>query len=282
LIGKGVQYIRKNFDPIAILTAVAAIAATDEASDLSEEELSVLAALKRSNSALQDASLPDIQDYLSALDNDQIKGLVSNVKGILHETEFVRIENEDGDSVFASIFPSTNHPDTDIQLLDQSSGETWEIQLKATDNEAYVNDWIETHPDGEIVVTEELAEKMGLPSSGQSNEEITVRVDDFVDKMREMSDSDSLWDYFPALSAASIALVFWELWRRYKNNEINWETFKTLAARATGLKVAKIGLIIFLLTIPIVGQITGAALVAQILISAKKSWFNDMPADKFN
>jgi hypothetical protein len=191
--------------------------------------------------------------------------------------EFVRLENEDGDSVYASFFEAINHPDTDIQFIDQSTGETWEAQLKATDSISYVEDWIKAHPDGEILVTEELAEKMGLPSSEISNEELTVRVEDFVDKMVSDLDTDALWDYFPVLSVISVSFVVWELWRRHKQGEIDGATFKRLAARVTGLKIAKISSIVLLLSIPVIGQIIGVALMANLLFSAKTTFFDKQP-----
>ncbi|MBE0595841.1 MAG: hypothetical protein IH614_01075 [Desulfuromonadales bacterium] len=270
---RALQYLRKNFDSVAIVTALATVAITEEISVLSEKEHAVLAALRRSNSSLQDVSYPEIQDYLRGLNETQIPGLVSNVKGILHEMEFVRLENEDGDSVYASFFDATNHPETDIQLIDQFTGEAWEVQLKATDDSHYASEWIDKHPDGEILVTEELAQKMDLPTSGQSNDELTANVEKFVDKMVALDDDD-IWSFFPALTAASLGMVVWELWRRYRRGAITWGQFKNLTVRATGIKVAKIGLITALLTIPVVGQITGAMLVAKILISAKATFYD--------
>lgn len=272
---RGLQYLRKNFDTAAVVSAFSAVALTDDVADLEDKDHAVLAALRRSNSVLENAPLPEIQDYLRGLDDDQVPGLVSNVKGILHEMEFVRVENEDGDSVYASFFDATNHPDTDVQLIDESTGEVWEAQLKATDDATYVTDWINRHPGGEILVTDELADKMELPASGQSNDELTTDVEDFVDKMTEADDTDTFWDYFPALSIASISLVVWELWQRHQRREIDWPTFKRLSARATGLKVAKIGVIGLLLSIPIVGQVTGTLLVARLLVGAKATWFAD-------
>ena len=49
---------------------------------------------------------------------------------------------------------------------------------------------------------------------------------------------------------------------------------KRLSARATGLKVAKIGTIGLLLSIPVVGQVTGALLVAKLLLGAKATWYD--------
>ncbi len=271
---RGLYYLRKNFDSAAIVSALATVASTDDAADLGEGDHAILAALRRSNFVLKNAPLPEIQDYLRGLDEEQVPGLISNVNGILHEMEFVRVENEDGDSVYASFFDAANHPDTDIQLLDRSTGDTWEAQLKATDDTAYVTDWIERHPDGEILITNELAERMNLPTSGQSNDELTANVEDFVDKMVSADDADDFWDYFPALSVAAAGLVVWELWQRHQRGEISWDAFKGLAARATGLKLAKIGAIGLLLTIPVVGQITGAVMVARLLLSAKATWYD--------
>ena len=273
---RGLHYLRKNFDPLAIVTALSAIALTDDASVLEDRDYVVLAALRRSSSILENASLPEIQAYFRGLNEDQIPGLVSNVKGILHEMEFVRVENEDGDSVYASFFDSTNHPDTDVQFIDESTGETWEAQLKATDDASYVTDWIDRHPEGEILVTDELAQQMELTASGQSNDQLTTDVEDFVDKIIDADDADTFWEYFPTLSLASISLVVWELWQRYQRREINWEAFKRLSARATGLKLTKIGAIGLLLSIPFVGQVTGAILVAKLLLSAKTTWYDPL------
>ncbi len=271
---RGLQYLRKNFDSAAIVSALSAVALTDDAAALEDRDYAVLAALRRSNSVLENAPLPEVQGYLRGLDDDQVPGLVSNVKGILHEMEFVRVENEDGDSVYASFFDATNHPDTDVQFIDESTGEAWEAQLKATDDASYVTDWIDRHPGGEILVTDEIARRMDLPTSGQSNDQLTTDVEDFVDKMAEADDADTFWDYFPALSIASMSVVVWELWQRHRRGEINWEAFKRLTARATGLKLAKIGIIGLLLSIPVVGQATGAVLVAKLLLSAKATWYD--------
>ena len=277
LINKNlIHYIRSNFDEVAIITCLASINRSNNV-ELSEQDLAVLSALHRTNPALSNASTDEIRSYLQNLDDNQITGLVSNVKGVLHEMEFIRLENEDGDSVYASIFQSVNHPDTDVMLIDRDTGDSWETQLKATDDTSYVQDWIDNHPDGEILVTDEIANKMDLQSSGFSNEEITADVNDFVDKMIDSEQLTKIIDYFPELSIISIAIIVQELWERYQRNEINFTEFKELVAIATGLKIAKVGLLIFLLSIPIVGQLTAALMIASFLINAKSTWFDHKP-----
>lgn len=264
-----IRYVRRNADELAILAVLTKLAFGASEATFSDEEAAVLAAMRRSTETLRDATPAEMGEYLRGLDEEAVPGVVSNVKGILHEMDFVAVENDDGDSVYASIFPETNHPGTDVQFVDRASGEVWEAQLKATGNASYVQDWVDAHPGGEIVVTEELAREMQLPSSGFENEALTTRVEDFVDRLIELGDDETVWTYFPALSIASVSLALWELHQRYRRGEIDFDRFKVLAGRLTGLKMAKILAICALLSIPGVNVLTGAALVAVLLLSAK-------------
>ncbi len=271
------KFTKNNADEMGIVAALLAVASSSHSSELNEMDYSVLEALQRSNPALADAPLEDIQLYLGNLDGSQLTGLISNVKGILHEMLFIEVENTDGDTVFASTFSTTNHPDTDVLFTDRATGEVWESQLKATDSASYAQEWINEHPDGEIFVTSELAEKMGLASSGISNEGITINVADFVDKMIDFGESSSLWSYFPMFATASVSLVVYELWARYRRGELDEARFKNLAALATGLKLAKIGFLTAILSMPFVGPIASVVLVLGLLLNAKRAWFDKPP-----
>lgn len=261
-----VRYIRTNLEEPLILASLGRMAFSG-VGDLSETDHAVLAAFRRSNSALHEAGPEEISAYLRSLDHNAIQGVVSNTKGILHEMQFVEVENEDGDSVFASIFDDTNHPGTDVQFIDTDTGATWEIQLKATDSASYAHDWIENHPSGELLVTEELADSTGLESSGFSNHELTGDVEGFVDRM--VVGDPSIWDHFPIITTLTLANIIWALWQRYQEGAIDWERFKYLAARASGIKVAKIAILSTLLAIPVIGQATGALLIAKFLLGAR-------------
>ena len=271
-----VRHIRTNLEEPLILAALGKMAFSGM-DNLTDTDQAVLAALRRSSTDLHDAGPEEISAYLRGLDENALPGIVSNTKGILHEMQFVELENEDGDSVYASIFDATNHPGTDVQFIDTGTGQTWEVQLKATDSAAYANDWIETHPDGEIIVTSELADRSNLDSSGLSNEQLTGDVESFVDKM--LADDPSIWDHFPIITAMTLANILWALWQRYQEGAIDWERFKYLAARASGIKVAKIAMLGVLLTIPVVSQATGALLIAKFLLGAKNAMTNAQPAD---
>lgn len=261
-----VHYIRRNFDEAAIL-AVAAKLAFEENPDFSESELATIAAMQRAHPQAGD-STEELGSWLSAMNDDQIQGVVNNTKGVLHEMEFVRLENDDGDAIHAALYGSTNHPGTDVQFVDIDSGETWSAQLKATDDASYVQDWIDSHPDGEILVTSELAARMDLSPSGLSNEHLTARTEDVVNQLLEAGSESDLWDYFPALTVASIALVVWELWTRHCKGEISLSQFKWMSAKVTGMKAGKIALLTVAMMIPGLNVVTGAALVASLLFSA--------------
>lgn len=182
--------------------------------------------------------------------------------------EFVRIENTDGDVIYASLYPDTNHPGFDVQLFDETSGRHWPVQLKATDDVAYVQRWLDQHPDGEILVTNELADRLGLEGSGVENGQLTTQVEEFVDQLMAYGDTESLSSYFPALAVVSSALVIWELWQRYRRDEISYSSFRLLALMATGGKVAKIGVLVAAMSIPGLNVVVGTALVARLIYSS--------------
>lgn len=258
-------YIRRNFDEAAILV-VATKLAFERDPQFSDSELATVAAMQRAHPQAGD-SLGALGDWLSDMDESQIDGVVSNTKGVLHEMEFVRLENDDGDSVYASLFEATNHPGNDVRFFDPTSDQSWAIQLKATDNAGYVQDWLDEHPDGEIAVTSELADRLGLPDSGLSNAELTARTEDVVDRLLNAGDKSDLWGYFPALTTASIALVVWELWQRHQRDEISIERFRWMAARVTGIKIGKIGFLTLAMMVPGLNVAVGAGLVVSLLFS---------------
>lgn len=260
-----VHYVRRNFDEAAIL-GVAVKLAFEENPRFSESELATVAAMQRANPSAGE-TLDELGVWLANLDERQIAGVVSNTKGVLHEMEYVRLENEDGDTVHAALFESTNHAGYDVSFVDSSTGEQWAVQLKATNHEGYIRDWIETHPEGEILVTEELATALDLPTSGQSNEELTARTEDVVDRLIEAGDDETMWDYFPALTAASVGLVVWGLWQRYRRGEITQQRFHWMTAKATGLKAGKLALLSLAMMVPGLNVVTGAALVMSLIFS---------------
>jgi hypothetical protein len=134
-----------------------------------------------------------------------------------------------------------------------------------------VQEWLAKYPDGEILLSEEIASAMGVESSGFSNQELTGRVEDFVDQLISKGVGSSIWDLFPTLSLMSVSFVLMELYKRYKSGEISETEFKEMSVKATGIKVTKFALLMGIMCIPVVNLAVGAALVARVLYSLTSS-----------
>ena len=267
LTKRGSKFFIKNIEEKIIL-AIFAKVKLGEALTLGDKL--VLEAFNRYSSSLSD--LDTLKSYLSGLSEEQLLGVTSNVKGILHEIQFAAIENNNFDSVYASLYETTNHPGYDVRMFDESTGEEWDVQLKATDNSAYVEDWIEEH-DGDIRVTEELAEKEGFESSGISNEELTTRVEEFIDAAISQGSSftTTIFDYFPHVTALTMSIMIIQLYKRKLKGEIDDNQFKSLLIKNTGQKAVKIAGLMALLSIPGVNIATVGYLVYRFVNDLNKS-----------
>jgi hypothetical protein len=251
----------------AVILALAAKLASQSMGSLTVDEEAALAALRRGHPSAG-VTDEDLGQWLGRMDSQQLQGVVSNTKGVLHEMRFVELENDDGDSVYAAQFAATNHEGFDVTFSDGSSGAEWMAQLKATESTSYVNEWLEAHPGGQLLVTSEIAERMGLESSGVSNAELTADTEDLVDKLIASGESDTLWDYVPALSAVSVAMVVFELHGRLERGEIEPQQFNWMVAKAGGQRAARITAITVLLGIPGLNVMTAIGLLANALTTS--------------
>ena len=141
-------------------------------------EDTVFDAVRRGCTDLQEASPQEICEYFSTLNAAAFAGHVNNIKGIVFEQEVVEALNDSG--LTAGLFAQTNHPDTDIFVLDESEA-IIDFQLKATDSIQYISSTLEDNPDIPIIATSEVAAHFSndvVLDSGLSNEELTDLVTD--------------------------------------------------------------------------------------------------------
>lgn len=137
-----------------------------------EEEL-VLDALRRSATNLNGATTEELAVYISELTPEQLRGVVSNVKGIYHELLFVHAENIDADDVAARVFEATNHPGADVEFI-VNGDVIHTVQLKAVASPAAIFEHLARYPGIEVVATEEVAAVVSAASgSGFSNAAIS-------------------------------------------------------------------------------------------------------------
>lgn len=157
------------------------------------ESEEVFAAVRRGYTEFADATPDEICSYFSDLEQTELVGHISNIKGILFEQEVVDALNDQGYS--AAVFEATNHPATDIMLMDEEDVIA-ELQLKATDSAAYISNTLEEHPDIPIITTHEVAQKFDDVSmvydSGLDNSVLTDAVQStLVGATDSISDSSS-------------------------------------------------------------------------------------------
>lgn len=258
--------VRFRLDDAAILAVVMKLALQPSA-EFSVAETAALAALRRAHPTAGQSN-EELGQWLSEMDQSQLSGVVSNTKGVLHEMLFVQLENGDGDAVFASQFAKTNNPDFDVIFTDRNSSHSWAAQLKATESESYVREWLAEHPNDQIVVSSEIAARMGLESSGISNAELTADSNNLVSLLINSHENDDIWDFLPGLSALSMAMVIWQLRARVSNGEITEQQFRWMAAKASGGGAARVLAISGLLSIPGINVLTGIALLSKVLESS--------------
>ena len=238
----------------------------------SPEEFMVLEALIRSTNKVTD--LPSAINYVKEMSEkgqESLLGMSNNLKGILHEIQYVYDENNDGDQIFAIQAESTNQPGVDVYLFDSETGNGEWVQLKTTMNIQHITDWLEKNPglNESIIVNEEMAQKLGLQSSGMKDVDLTFRTEDVVNKIIEHESTlNEIISASVPLSVISVALIIYQLNKKYKSNEITKDQFISMSAKMSGLKVSKIVLILSLLAVPILGQIVAVALISQLILGA--------------
>ena len=137
----------------------------------------------------------------------------------------------------------------------------------ATDSAADALDWKELNPGSDLAVSSELAARTGLPSTGFSNTEMTADVEDLFERL---SDTPSLWDAFPWLLLASTSVSVVTRVRGHPFDEPIGRALVKLTAVTLGRKATKMGSLLFLLSLPVIGAFTGAVIALRVLLALRK------------
>lgn len=264
------EFVQKNIDEMAVIAVMHKIKNGEAL--LNEEEHIVLEAMIRSTDRIVDMESASL--YVKEMierGNESVIGAASNIKGIAHDLKYAKIENEDGDSVFAFVPDDTNYPQFDLIRVDMETGSLDFIQLKTVSEASSVYDWIKKYPGSEesLRVSEEVAREHGWKSSGISNEEMSKNVDDFFAKLEKYEGDliDQLVVTAPPLTILSSSFAVYTLYKKYKDKKIDKKKFIYLSTKITGLKAAKITSILALLSLPVIGQVTAVFLISKLMLA---------------
>ena len=265
------EFVQKNIDELAVISVISKLRGGEKL--VTEEETIILEAMIRSANRITDLdSAIEYAKTTAAKGMDSMMGAANNIKGIAHELKYIKEENEDGDTIFAFMPDDTSYPKFDVLNVDQSTGVQEWVQLKTTMNSEVIYDWIDKYPGAEssLRVNEEMATKLGFESTGVSDKEISIEVDDFLNKLIEMDEAlvSKIFMLAPPLTIISSSFAVYNLYKKYKNKEISKKQFIFLSSKITGIKAAKIITLMVLLTVPVVGQVLGVYLISQLMLSA--------------
>jgi hypothetical protein len=182
---------------------------SDKITTLSLEQNLVLDALRRSTSDLEDASVQELADYVQGLSPDELRGVMSNTKGIYHEMLFVQAFNAEHSEATARLMEATNFPGADVQFMMQGDV-IGEVQLKAVSSPALVHEHLRRYPDIEVMATEETAAMMdGVDSSGFRN---AVLSSDVANRMFELKGEGLLDEVSDGLLTSALVRSGFVVW----------------------------------------------------------------------
>ena len=143
-----------------------------------------------------------LQEKLSALEGDELLGLVSGIKGKLFEQKYAEYLNSGilPDGYAAVLAESANQSGWDLRIEGPNSETVEILQAKATDSLGYVMASLEKNPNIDVVTPEEVYGHLvmsgvseGIINSGISNESLETSLDSAVDASNIDMDFSPPW-----------------------------------------------------------------------------------------
>ena len=115
-----------------------------------------------------------------------------------------------------------------------------------------------------------MADKLGFESTGVSDRELSIDVNNFLDKLIQMDENalTQIIETSPPLTIIAASFVVYGLYKRYQQNEISKKQFISMSAKITGIKAAKIVMLLSLLALPGIGQVVAVYLISSLMFSA--------------
>jgi len=172
-----------------IVGAVVTQLLADDIPKFDENEQLVLDALRRAKNSLSHASDEELAEYVQSLGPGQIQGLGNLLIGLSHELRYYVEENSDGDQYIVELFEATNHPGSDVRIINKFTGDAEEYQLKATNYLSYIKRHNERYGDIPVLATDELARSSdAIESTGIAYEDVKQDVGSVLSDLDDFDD----------------------------------------------------------------------------------------------
>lgn len=193
---------------------------------------------------LAHADVPAMSQYLGdriytesgAIDPQAFRGYESLIRGRMFELmveESVKFEEGDwsDQAQSARLHPDFNHAGTDIVFTNLATGDTIEVQIKATSSAGYIEDTLLRYPDHPIILTSEIGGELDdidlIQATNISNEHLQrVTEENFDDLLNHVSALDSSdAGHIPLGYGAATLAKIWPFFAAYMRGRISSNQF---------------------------------------------------------
>lgn len=197
-----------------------------------------VAAIRDRFPELRDASLDEIAAHMREYTPEQMAGVLNMIKGKLFERLVARYENADGDSWRAVLHADESYPGSDIVFIDEETGRSIEVSLKATNDPSYVEAALLKYPDIPILTTEEVSRFFGddsrVSAAALSNEELTqITSENFEELLSRLTNADVAANAASGVVAGGV-LGLWPFVVAYLRKRISQEQLEEAFRRVAG------------------------------------------------
>lgn len=187
---------------------------------------------------LGDASLSQIAEHMSQYDPDQMAGVVNMVKGKLFERLVALTENTDGDEWRAALHTDESFPGSDLVFMDETTGDSIEVSLKATDSPSYIEHALLRYPDIPILTTEEVSAHFSghplLTGTSISNAELSDVTESNFEELLEKAAAPSVSGIAATGVAANAVAKLWPFLAAYLRGRISYQRLTEAFERVLG------------------------------------------------
>ncbi|PRY19232.1 hypothetical protein CLV78_1264 [Aliiruegeria haliotis] len=203
-----------------------------------------LQAVRDTNSTLESASDQQIAEYFrqnflhgigGEVDVEALRGMEALVRGRMFELLVESSEGWDGvgwhdEPMSGKLNEDFNHPGSDIVFTNVQTGDQIEVQIKATDSPAYIEDTLIRYPDIPIIVTSEVGEDFDanelVQASIISNADLEEVTEENFDRMLSEITGAADWAEAAAVGGGAAVLVaLWPFVAAYSRSRITQEQF---------------------------------------------------------